>query len=132
MNKKPEEKKEESKKVPKKQQLKKKISPKKAVQKNNEKFFNQVKEFLAKEPIEILNIEGFGKDEIFLRIKTEKEERLLVAYNKKKMTENEIIKANKKASELALKYIILSMGEPSKKLVELIESAKNLEKIEKM
>ncbi len=132
LEKKPEEKKEESKKVPKKQQLKKKISPKKAVQKNNEKFFNQVKEFLAKEPIEILNIEGFGKDEIFLRIKTEKEERLLVAYNKKKMTENEIIKANKKASELALKYIILSMGEPSKKLVELIESAKNLEKIEKM
>jgi len=135
LEKKPEEKREEIKKVPKKQEkqaIKKKSSPKKSAQKSSEKFFNQVKEFLSKDSIEILNIEGFGKDEIFLKIKTDKEEKLLIAYNKKKITENEIIKANKKASELNLKYLILSMGEPSKKLSDLIESAKNLEKIERM
>jgi translation initiation factor 4G len=124
--------KEEQKKNIKKISLKKKPIQKKTLQKNNEKFFNQVKDFLSKESIEIVNVEGFGKDEIFLRIKTEGEEKLLVAYNKRKISENEIIKANKKASELDLKYIILSMGEPGKKLASLIESVKNLEKIERM
>lgn len=126
------EKREESKRIVKKTSIKKKPLPKKVLQKNNEKFFNQVKDFLSKEPIEILNVEGFGKDEIFLRIKKEGEEKLLVAYNKKRIGENEIIKANKKALELNLKYIILSMGEPAKKLANLIESVRNLEKIERM
>ncbi|MFH1503443.1 MAG: hypothetical protein ABIE36_02190 [Candidatus Diapherotrites archaeon] len=126
------EKTEETKKLPRKSTTKRKPAQKKSIQNKNEKFFNQVKEFLSKEPIEILNIEGFGKDEILLRIKTENEEKLLIAYNKKKISENEIIKANKKASELSLRYIILSMGEPAKKLADLIDSVKNLEKIEKM
>jgi hypothetical protein len=126
------EKPEEIKKIRKKAVVRKKSSPKKTLQKNNEKFFNQVKEFLSKESIEIVNIEGFGKDEILFRIKAEGEEKLLVAYNKKKISENEIIKASKKASELNLKYILLSMGEPSKKLASLIESVRNLERIEKM
>lgn len=123
---------EEVKKTPRKPAIKRKSVQKKTNQKNNEKFFNQVKEFLSKEPIEIINIEGFGKSEILLRIKEGKEEKLLIAYNKKKISESEIIQANKKASELNLKYVILSMGEPSKKLANLIESVKNLEKIEKM
>ena len=124
--------KEEPKKVQKKTISKKKAIPKKTLQKNNEKFFNQVKDFLSRESTEILNIEGFGKDEIFLRIKSKGDEKLLVAYNKKKIGENEIIKANKKALELDLKYIILGMGETGKKLSSLIESIRNLEKIEKM
>ena len=124
--------KKEPKKVSKKTVQKKKAVSKKTLQKNNEKFFNQVKEFLSKESIEIVNIEGFGKDEIFLRIKREGDEKLLIAYNKKRISENEIIKANKKALELNLKYLILGMGEVGKKLSNLIESIKNLEKIEKM
>lgn len=124
--------KKEPKKVSKKTVQKKKVVSKKTLQKNNEKFFNQVKEFLSKESIEIVNIEGFGKDEIFLRIKREGDEKLLIAYNKKRISENEIIKANKKALELNLKYLILGMGEVGKKLSNLIESIKNLEKIEKM
>jgi hypothetical protein len=123
---------EEPKKIVKKVSIKKKPLQKKVLQKNNEKFFNQVKEFLSKESIEIINVEGFGKDEIFLRIKTDGEEKLLVAYNKKKISENEIIKANKKSIELNLKYILLSMGEAGKKLANLIESVRNLERIEKM
>jgi len=57
---------------------------------------------------------------------------LLIAYNKKRINENDIIKAHKKALELNLKYIILSLGEPLKKLTNLIEALKNLEKIEKI
>lgn len=101
-------------------------------QAQNDKFFDKIKEFLSKETIEIVNIESFNKNEILLRIKYEGTEKLLVAYNKKKVLDTDIINANKKASQLNLKYVILSMGEPSKKLSSLIESAQNLEKIEKI
>ncbi len=111
----------------------KKPSPKKkTVQKQDDKFFNKIKEFLSKETIEILNIESFNKNEILLRIKSEGEEKLLVAYNKKRILDTDIINANKKASLLGLKYFILSMGEPAKKLTNLIESVQNLDKIEKI
>ncbi len=109
-----------------------KTPKKKSVQKKDDKFFNKIKEFLSKETIEILNVESFNKNEILLRIKSEGTEKLLVAYNKKKISDIDIINANKKASQLNLKYLILSMGEPSKKLSNLIESVQNLEKIEKI
>jgi hypothetical protein len=102
------------------------------IKKQDDKFFDKIKEFLSKETIEIVNIESFNKNEILLRIKSEGTEKLLVAYNKKKIMDTDIINANKKASNLNLKYVILSMGEPSKKLSNLIESAQNLEKIEKI
>jgi hypothetical protein len=109
-----------------------KIQKKTNVKKQDDKFFDKIKEFLSKETIEIVNIESFNKNEILLRIKSEGTEKLLVAYNKKKILDADIINANKKASKLNLKYLILSMGEPSKKLSSLIESAQNLEKIEKI
>jgi len=109
-----------------------KSSKKKAVQKQDDKFFDKIKEFLSKETIEILNVESFNKNEIHLRIKAEGEEKLLVAHNKKRVAETDIINANKKASQLNLKYVILSMGEPTKKLSNLIEAAQNLDKIEKI
>jgi hypothetical protein len=109
-----------------------KVSKKKAPQKKDNEFFDRIKEFLSKETIEILNIESFNKNEILLRIKSEGKEKLLVAYNKKKITDKDIINANKKAAHLNLKYTVLSMGEPSKKLSSLIESAQNLEKMEKI
>jgi len=102
------------------------------VKKQDDKFFDKIKEFLSKETIEIVNLESFNKNEILLRIKSDGAEKLLVAYNKKKILDTDIINANKKASNLNLKYVILSMGEPSKKLSNLIESAQNLEKIEKI
>ena len=77
-------------------------------------------------------MESFNKNEIHLRIKADGEEKLLVAHNKKRVAETDIINANKKASQLNLKYVILSMGEPTKKLSNLIEAAQNLDKIEKI
>jgi len=125
--------KEEVEKVKTKTKAKPQKSPKKkSPQKQDDKFFNKIKEFLSKETIEIINVESFNKNEILLRIKYEGTEKLLVAYNKKKIKDTDIINANKKASQLNLKYLILSMGEPSKKLLNLIESAQNLEKMEKI
>jgi hypothetical protein len=117
-------------KIPKEKPEKK--AKKKTAQKQDDKFLNKIKEFLSKETIEIVNIESFNKNEIHIRIKSEGKEKLLVAYNKKKISDKDIINANKKASQLKLKYVIISMGEPSKKLLSLIESAQNLEKIEKI
>ncbi len=112
-----------------------KLKPKKRrkpSQKKNDKFFNKVKEFLSQKSIEILDIESFSKNDLFLRINDAGKERLLVAYNKKRINENDIIKAHKKASELNLSYIILSLGEPLKKLSNLINAIKDLRGIEKI
>ena len=98
-------------------------------QKKNEKFFNKVKEFLSKKSIEIIDIESFNKNDLILRVKTSNQEKLVIAYNKKRILEEDIVKANKKSSELNLRYIILSLGGPSKSLISLIEAMKNLSRI---
>jgi len=119
--------KQETVKKPKEKSMKKNIS-----QKKNDKFFNQVKEHLADKSIEILDIVSFSKEDLILKIKIKEETQILVAYNKKKISEEDIIKANKKASELNMRYTLLSKGEPLKRTINLIESIKNLSKIEKM
>lgn len=105
---------------------------KKSSKKKNEKFFNKVKEFLAQKSIEISGIEGFGTNELILKVREDHKEKLLVAFNKKKVTEEDIIKAHKRASESNIQYIILSLGEPLKKLNNFIDAIKNLDKIEKL
>ena len=111
---------------------KKKQAKKKTSAKKNERFFNKVKEFLLEKSIEIIDIESFNKNDLVLKIKDNEKEELLVAYNKRRITEADIIKAHKKASELNLSYIILSLGEPLKKLTGLIKAVKNLSAIEKI
>lgn len=101
-------------------------------QKKNDKFFNQVKEFLSENSTEIVDIEGVSQGSLVLRVKKNGDEKLVVAYDKKRISEAEIIKANKKASELGLSYTILSLGEPLKKLSGLIEAVRNLVSIEKL
>ncbi|MBU0959193.1 MAG: hypothetical protein KKB31_04590 [Nanoarchaeota archaeon] len=115
----------------KKKEKPKKQAKKSLVDKKEEKFFGSVKEFLSKKEIEILEFESFGKTDLTLKIK-DKEEKLLMAFNKKKIDEKDILKAHKKAQEKGLPYIILSLGEPSKSLYEFIGAIKNLSSIEKL
>ena len=100
--------------------------------KKNDKFFNRVKEFLSKKSIEILDIENFSKNDLILRVRINGKEKLLIAYNKKKVNESDIIKAYKKASELKLEYTILNLGEPVKKINDFIKAVRNLEEIRKI
>ena len=117
----------------KKEKLKtKKIVKRKIVKKKDNKFFNKVKESLIKKNIEILDIENFNKTDLILKIKKDGEEKLLIAFNKKRIREEDIIKAHKKSSEIGLKYIILSLGEPLKKLSNFIEAIQNLSEIDKI
>ncbi len=112
--------------------VKKKIIKKKASQKVNEKFFNVVKEYLAKKQIEILDIVGFSKVDLILRVRVSEGERLLIAYNKKSLREVDIVKAYKKAQEFGLKYFLLSFGAPLKKLSTFIDAVQGLEGIERI
>lgn len=100
--------------------------------KKNEKFFDTVKEYLSKKNIEIIGIEGFNKTDLTLKIKEKGNEKLLIAFNKKRISDTDIIKASKKAQEYQLQYILLSLGEPLKKLNNLIEAVQTLSGIEKI
>jgi hypothetical protein len=89
---------------------------KKKLSKAGDNFFNKVKEWMLRNSMEILDIENFSKNEIHLRIKDKGVEQLLVAYNKRKISDSDIIKASKKAKEMT----------------EFIEAARNLSGIRKI
>lgn len=110
----------------------KKTANKKTSSKTNEKFFNKVKEFLKSKQIEITEIEGLGKNELAFRVNKQGKEQLLFAHNKKQLKETDLIKANKKATEANLKYTVLCLGEPLKRVANLIDAVRNLEGIEKL
>jgi len=111
--------------------IEKKAKQKKSSSKN-EKFFNRVKEFLTAKNIEIIDIINYTKTELTLLVKENNKEVLLIAYNKKRINDSDLLKAYKKASEKNLPYIILSLGETPKKLEEIIQASKNLTRIEKI
>jgi len=107
-------------------------SRKKTGQKENN-FFMKVKETLRKKSIEMDDILVFNKNEIVLKIKNNSQEKILIAYNKKRIGERDIINASKKAEEHGnLPYIILGTGDPLKKTEELLQAVKNLSSIEKV
>jgi hypothetical protein len=111
---------------------KKRLIKKRGNQKQDDNFFNKVKEFLSKEGIEIIDIQSFNKNNLALRIKENQEEKLLMAYNKKRVTDTDLIKAYNKSLEENLPYIVLSLGDSAKKLKGLILAIKNLSRIEKI
>ena len=82
--------------------------------------------------MELSEILKFSKNELVLKIKTRDEEKIIIAYNKKRINENDIIKANKEALEFNLPYLILSLGKPLKKTNEFMDALKNLSSIEKI
>ena len=111
---------------------KKKVTRKRTIKKHDEQFFNKIKEFLSNKDIEIIDIQSFNKNDLVLKIKENKEEKLLIAYNKKRIISSDLMKAYKKASEANLPYIILSLGEPAKNLKELISAIRGLSEINKI
>lgn len=126
------EKEPEEKEEPEEKPIKKKITKRKttASQKKNEKFFEKVKDYLNSKQIEITGIVGFSKNDLLLKIQENSKAKLLVAFNKKKITEKDLLNAHKKAQEMNLTYKIFSLGEQTKKMTNLVEAIKNLDDIE--
>ena len=107
--------------------------PKKRVsEKQNNKFFNKIKEFLSEKQIEITGIEGISKTDLTLKVKDQNQEYLLIAFNKRRINEGDIIHAYKKSLESQIPYKIISLGDISKKMDELIKALKSLKNIEKI
>ena len=118
-----------------KKEKRKKISKKPVKTKSskqNEKFLTKVKDFLMKSSIEINSIENIGKNELVLKVKENGKEKLFFAYNKKRITEKEIVKAGKKASEENLKYSIFFLGTLPKKISDFREALRNIVSIGKL
>jgi len=109
-----------------------KVPAKKTPRGKSNRFFNKIKDFLAKKQIQILSIEGLGKNSLNIKVRENNREYLVVAYNKKRINEDDINKAYKKASEINLPYKILSLGQPFKKITNLIKAVKRLESLEKI
>lgn len=109
---------------------KKKSVKRKPTKKKNDIFFNKVKEFLSRQTIVITEVESLAKNELILKIKSKGRESLLFAYNKKRISETDIIKAGKKAKEINLPYVLLSKGGPLKKVENLLEALRDLDSIE--
>ena len=108
---------------------KQKKTQKKKIIKTNDKFFDKVKEYLASKNTEILDILSFNKNELILKVK-EETEMLLIAYNKKRIGEEDIIKAHKRSKEFNMSYRIICLGEPLKKVKEFIAAIEMLKGIE--
>jgi hypothetical protein len=98
----------------------------------DETFLQEVKEILDKKGIKLSKIEDYDKKQVFGRVNFEEKDYFMAAYNKKKIEEEDIIKAHKKALSHSLPYFFLSKGEPSKKTKEAIEAYKALFLIEKI
>ena len=100
--------------------------------KKNGKFFDKVRLFLGKKSIEILGVEGFAKNEIILKVKENGNEKIVMAFNKKRINEADIIKAYKKSLDFGIPYVIMGLGDLSKKTNDFLIAAKNLGGIEKI
>ena len=116
----------------KKEKRRPKKESKKRAAKINDNFFNKAKEWVSKNSMEIIDIESFSKNELMLRAKKDGAELIIAAYNKKRITDSDLIKANKKAKDLGLSYMLISMGEPQRKINDLVDAAKNLSGMKKM
>ncbi len=117
-------------KIPKKEKPKDK--KKKQNKKRDENFFNKIKDFLEKRGIEIIDIRNFKNNEAILKVKKNGNEELLFVFNKKKITEKDILGAHKKATEDNLTYNVFSMGETPKKIKDFISAIKSLSEIDRI
>lgn len=96
------------------------------------KFPDEVKAFLERKNMRILEVDRLDKKEFTAKIKLGEKEVLLVAVDKKRIDESDLIKAYKKAQQVGMPYFILARGDAPKKLKDAIEAYKMLERIEKI
>lgn len=97
-----------------------------------DKFLEEIKPLLAGKNLELVKIEKYDSKEVNLIAKQNEKEIFVLALNKKRIEEADLLKAFRKASILKLPYLILGKGEMPKKLKEIMEASKGLDRIEKI
>lgn len=98
----------------------------------SDKFLEEIKPLLTGKNLEIVKIEKSDKKEITLIAKQNEKEIFILALNKKRIEESDLLKAFRKSQVLKLPYLILSKGEMPKKLKEIMEASRGLDRIEKI
>jgi hypothetical protein len=102
---------------------------KKVSQAAKDRFLEEVKSILQSKSISLINVEKYDNKEVTARVRIDNSECLLVAFNKSRANEPDLLKAYKKSLLAGLPYSILCKGEVSKKTKESIEAHKRLANI---
>ena len=95
-------------------------------------FLKEIEEFLEDKGTKIISIEEVDKRKVVAKTQKESQTALLFAFNKKRITEEELIKCYRKAKTLNLPYHIITKNEPTKKMSETIDAYKKLLGINKL
>jgi len=95
-------------------------------------FLKEIEDFLEKQNTQIISMEEVDKKKVIAKTKSESGTALLFAFNKKRITEDELMKCYKKAKTANLPYHIITLGEPTKKMNETIDAYKKLIKIDNL
>jgi hypothetical protein len=105
------------------------IKPKKLDAK--QKFLKDIQEYLKTRDIELIEIQKHDKKQIIAIIKLNNQEHILVAFNKKRFDESDLLKIYRKHIETETPFYFLSKGEISKKTLETIKASKRLKALGK-
>ena len=85
--------------------------------------------------MELVSIEFYNKKEITVKVRfnlAPEKMHLLIAYNKRRIDDKDLLRAYKKALHYKLDYLVFFKGELPKKIKETIEAYKLLISIEKI
>lgn len=91
-----------------------------------ERFLQEVKGHLTKNGVELLKIEKNDRKQISGIVKVKDENYILIAFNKKRFDESDLLKVYRKFQNSPLPFYFLSKGEISKKTKETISACKRL------
>jgi hypothetical protein len=108
------------------------FKPKQTTKQQNKTLLKKIEEFLEKQNTKIISIEEVDKKKVIAKIKSESQDAILFAFNKKRITEEELMKCYKKTKASNLPYRIITSGEPTKKMIETINAYKKLIKIDQL
>lgn len=98
----------------------------------NKTFLKEVETFLKEQNTKITAIEEVDKKKVTATTESNSQQIMLFAFNKKRITEVELLKCYKHAKKVNLPYHIITKDNPTKKMSETIDAYKKLIKIEKL
>jgi len=101
-------------------------------QETEQKFLGEVKEFLKRKEILLVSIEEFTKKEVVAKIKVKGDLCVLIAIDKKRPSEEDIVKAYKRALKIDLPFHLLAKGDLNKKMKEMANAYKKMAGFGKM
>lgn len=94
-------------------------------------FLKEIEEFLEKQNIQITSIQEVDKKNVIAKIHNA-QDALLFAFNKQRISEQELMKAYKQANAQNLPYHIIIRGDLTKKMDQTIDAYKKLLKVDKL